>query len=509
MRSAPSRRDFLKLAALLPVSMSVPAFQRRPGAGQVGALGAPNVVVVVLDALSAYNLSLHGYARETTPNLSRLATRAIVYHNHFAASNFTTPGTASLLTGTLPWTHRAIQHNNQVARPVAQQNLFAAFGNYHRSAYTHNTWAYTLLRQFHDQIETLIPPEDLYLAGWDKLIGTLFADDEDLASVGWARNFKIGGGYAYSLFLSHLYRTIREHTVKDLTPLFPRGLPASSSGSDSSYLLEQATDWTGALMAGLPQPFLTYLHFLPPHEPYNAPLEFCNWFSGDRYQPPVKPVDVFNESAYPDMLRLRRWYDEFILYADREFGRLYDAMRTAGLLDNTWIIVTSDHGEMFERGFHGHDNPTLYQPLVRVPLLVFEPGRQSRTDIQALTSAVDILPTLAHLTGHAIPDWAEGVVLPPFAANPNLPRAIYAVQARDNAPDAPLTQASTMLIRDNYKLLYYFGYRERGIEELVQLYDFQADPEELMEISSYKSEVTAELLDELQGKIRQVNQPYL
>jgi len=37
-------------------------------------------------------------------------------------------------------------------------------------------------------------------------------------------------------------------------------------------------------------------------------------------QPPVKPVDVFNESAYPDMLRLRRWYDEFILYADREFG---------------------------------------------------------------------------------------------------------------------------------------------------------------------------------------------
>jgi len=55
--------------------------------------------------------------------------------------------------------------------PLRSRNLFAAFGDYHRAAYTHNTWAYTLLRQFHDQIETLIPPEDLYLAGWDKLIG--------------------------------------------------------------------------------------------------------------------------------------------------------------------------------------------------------------------------------------------------------------------------------------------------------------------------------------------------
>ncbi len=65
------------------------------------------MVVIVFDAFSAYNISLYGYQRETTPNIARWAERAVVYHNHNAGGNFTIPGTASLLTGTYPWTHRA------------------------------------------------------------------------------------------------------------------------------------------------------------------------------------------------------------------------------------------------------------------------------------------------------------------------------------------------------------------------------------------------------------------
>ena len=100
MKSAINRRDFLKLAGLLPLSAAAPGFAKlitRPQQAK-----GQNVIVVVFDAFSAYNISLYGYQRDTTPNLARLARRAIVYHNHLAGSNFTTSGTASLLTGTLP-----------------------------------------------------------------------------------------------------------------------------------------------------------------------------------------------------------------------------------------------------------------------------------------------------------------------------------------------------------------------------------------------------------------------
>src|ERR1044071_1412857 len=95
-----------------------------------------NIIVLIFDALSAYDVSLFGYQRQTTPNIARLAKRAIVYHNHYAGGNFTSPGTASLLTGVLPWTHRAFRANAKVAKPFASKTLFSVFQNYYRIAYT-------------------------------------------------------------------------------------------------------------------------------------------------------------------------------------------------------------------------------------------------------------------------------------------------------------------------------------------------------------------------------------
>ena len=64
------------------------------------------------------------------------------------------------------------------------------------------------------------------------------------------------------------------------------------------------------------------------------------------------------------------------------------------MLDDTYVIVTSDHGEMFERGIRGHVTPTLYEPVIRVPLLIAKPGQREREDVYAPTSCVDLLPTL-------------------------------------------------------------------------------------------------------------------
>lgn len=514
-----NRRDFLKLSGLLPLSFTAPRFIKSLRLQRSLQTGQKNVLVVVFDAFSANNMSLYGYPRATTPNLSRLAERAIVYHNHFAGGNFTTPGTASLLTGTLPWTHRAFALNTTVNAAFTDKTIFRAFENYYRIAYSHNNVVNTLLTQFIKDLDELVPRTQLYLTT-DGFIDATFKRDDDIASVSWARIMKKGdAGYAYSLFLSRLYELLKSNQLQNVKSRFPRGIPGISG--DNYFLLEHAIDWLGNRLKGVPQPFLGYFHFLPPHYPYRTREDFYGRFRDDGFKPVNKPVDMFSadtssgsSTANPigeSIRQDRENYDEFILYIDSEFGRLFDALESSGLLENTWVVVTSDHGELFERGIEGHSTAVLFQPVVHIPLLIFEPGRKSRLDVYMPTSAVDLLPTLLHITEQKAVDWGEGAVLPPFAElTPDPNRNIYTLQARGTDRHAPITEATVMLVKGRYKLVYYFGYKRlEVVGERIELYDLESDPEELNNLYTPQNETGAELLRELKSKLAEMNKPYL
>ncbi|HET6847018.1 MAG TPA: sulfatase-like hydrolase/transferase [Anaerolineales bacterium] len=502
------RRDFLKLAGLVPLSLASPQLLRLLSGFSSDQTAGQNVLVVVFDAFSGLNVSVNGYARDTTPNLRRLASRAIVYHNHYAGSNFTTPGTASLLTGTLPWTHRAFQAKHTVVEPYQLRNLFTVFRDYYRIGYSHNGWANILLEQAQQDMDELVPWKTLFLGSYDSFLHSLFVNDDDIASVSWTRNVNIKDeGYAYSLMFSHLHRVLQESRDPALKQRFPRGIPSTGDVS-SQFLLETAVDWIGARLSRIRRPFAGYFHLLPPHGPYNTSREFYNQFREDGLRPVPKPEDIFSdEVSYQDLLRRRTDYDEFILYVDREFGRFYDSLEASGLLANTWVVLTSDHGEMFERGISAHSTEALYEPVVRIPLMIFEPGRTTPLEVHTPTSAADVLPTLAHVTGKPLPDWTEGVVMPPFApADPA--RHVFVVRAAKNDARQPLTRASTSMIRDRYKLLYFFGYPEKNIDELVRLYDLQADPEEMTDLSVAYADIAGDMLRELKRQIQEKDQPY-
>lgn len=491
--------------------MAAPGVLRMMSALDQAQQTAKNVIVVVFDAFSAMNMSMHGYHRPTTPNLSRLAKKAILYHNHYAASTFTSPGTASLLTGTLPWTHRAILRNGRVAEPLVPHNVFSVFPDYYRMSYTHNEWADTLLRQFAGSIDYPMPVSKLYLRFHDGFIKQLFPGDIDIASVGWTRDVNLRQETnAYSLFLSHLYGFREAQQDADLIPLYPRGIPATESAGNY-FLLDAAIDWIGGLLPTVPKPYFGYFHLLPPHFPYRAEVKFCDAFRGDGFKAVPKPIDVFAyERIVGSMGQHRREYDEFILNVDSEFNRLYESLERSGVLEDSWLILTSDHGELFERGMMGHLADALYQPLIRVPLIIFEPGRQAGLEIYSRTSGIDLLPTLAHLTGHTIPDWCEGSVLPPFnSESEGTERPLFVVECAKNNPAGPLTRASTAIVRDNFKLLWYFGYTDRGIDELVKLYDVEADPEELTDLYPTHQETARQLLAELKASVAQADQPFL
>ncbi len=506
MKKQLTRRDFLKLAGVLPLSVAAPKL-----AHTLDARKSQNVIVVVLDAFSAYDISLYGYSRATTPNLARLAERAIVYHNHYAGGNFTTPGTASILSGMLPWKHRQFIHYGTIDENFITHNLFAAFPNHYRITYSHNPLANNLLNQLSvgGNFDDYIPSKNLFLTT-DGFIPDLFAKDEDIATVSWVRTVKRQEeGYAYSLFLSHIYEPYQEMKIANLRPYYPRGIP--SVKSDNYFLLEYAVDWLGGQLQKVPQPFLAYFHFMPPHAPYKTHRDFYRRFAEDGWKPIPKPMDIFSREEdynYEELKAARTDYDEFILYADREFGRFYDNLEKAGLLENTWLVLTSDHGEMFERGIQGHFTPVLYQPVIRVPLMIFEPGRKTRADVYANTSAIDVLPTLAHVTSQSPTPWSEGLLLPPFSSQ-EPERSIYVIQARTNPQYAPLTTATVALVKGQYKLIYFFGYQELKNEDRIELYDVHNDPEEMNNLYSVKPETAAELLQELQSKLAEMNAPYL
>jgi arylsulfatase A-like enzyme len=495
------RREFLKLAWLSPFSL---------GLGRViepsnKSSETPNFIIIVFDALSALNMSLYGYPRDTTPNINRLADRATVYHNHFAAGNFTTPGTASLLTGIYPWTHRAINTYGTVNDTMVDRNLFNRFGDYYRISYSHNMYVNKLQAQFSDDLDLYKPRGDLEF-GKSIWIPRVFKNDEDIATLSWLRGMNVDFSRGtYSLFLSPLFQRLQEKTNQRIQESFPLGLPAAILGNQF-FLVEDAVAWLIDFLPHSPKPFIGYFHFLPPHAPYHTRSDFFERFKDDGWQSVDKPTHeiskIGKKRATENPILQRRQYDEFILYIDSEFNRLYNALERSGILENTWIILTSDHGEMFERGVIGHITPSLHQPLVRVPLLIFEPGQVSRIDIFENTNSVDILPTLLHLSGHAIPDWIEGSVLPNYLNVDSVSRSVFALEAKSSKPYKKLNTLSGMIVNGDYKLTYYKGYKDLGDgHSLIEMYNVKEDPEELDEISNLYPSIAAQLLDELTGRI--------
>jgi arylsulfatase A-like enzyme len=229
----------------------------------------------------------------------------------------------------------------------------------------------------------------------------------------------------------------------------------------------------------------------------------------DDWKPERKRNGPFSGAFHQRRLnRERRRYDEYIANVDAELGRLFDFMRSSGLLENTYLILTSDHGEMFERGIWGHLTPTLYEPVIRTPLVIVKPGQAHRQDIHINTSCVDILPTILSLAGLDIPEECEGEILPPFNGSRDDPqRTIFCLEAKTNPKQSPLTTASFALLKGSDKLIHYIGY---NMDEKYksEMYHLAGDPEEMKDLYSKSDPLARELQEILLSKIDEVNEKY-
>ena len=304
-----------------------------------------SVVLVVLDAAGAKHLGTYGNPRRTSPQIDALARDgAMVFERAYAQSAWTLPSMASLMTGRYP--RRRTQTRTVVAEPTLASSLRDA--GVHTAAFSENPYV--------------------------------------TADFGFDRGFE----------------EFHEYFPKGLLDADPRHYAA-----DCAQPTTDAISWLGA--HGSERTFL-YLHLLAPHSPYSPPPPFAGRFDA-RYAGPLDGVtdtllrlnEGLLDASPRDLDHLRLRYEENLAYGDHQVGRLVDALRRAGTLDRTIVIVTGDHGEAFrEHGAMLHTT-TLFEEMIHVPLVVRLPPRFGRTPtrVRDIVELRDLTPTVRHALGIA------------------------------------------------------------------------------------------------------------
>ena len=320
------------------------------GGSPSGEPAAANVVLVVVDTLGAGHLGAWG-AETRTPTVDRLAARGARFERAYSTAPWTKPSVASLLTGLMPSSHGVRKLNDRLADDVLTLAELAEQGGLR----THAVVSHTLLT-----------PEHGYGQGFGSFDGSAISGHDGITSA----------------------------DVTDRALAYLDTLP----GGDERFFL--------------------FVHYFDPHYAYHHHAPFAHTGA---YDGPVEPAmeiwslrDRRDALGEEDLAYLRGLYREEVAFTDHHVGRLLRGLEERGLGDETLVVFTADHGEeLMEHGWIGHTR-TLYDELLRIPLVLSLPGVLPPRTVAEPVSLLDVTPTIAQLAGlPRRPEW-EGVSLAPL-----------------------------------------------------------------------------------------------
>src|SRR5688500_4494472 len=289
-----SRRDFIKIA--VPLLAGTFAAQKASSVNMRSAGSRKNIIIILCDAFSAMNLSLHGYPRHTTPYIDDFANFSTVYHNHYSGGNFTTTSTACMLTGMNAWKHRAINYASLVRPEFVQSNPYSLLGSeYQRFAFSQNVWPSRLVSQYIQDVDRFLPPSAYSMLKSDLPL-SVFENDRAIASLA-LEDFMLsdqGGTPAGSALLGYLNKNrFLNFNEKLRNPRYPHGFPEIMPfGHLIPYLNEELYDGVFTELEDLhskDSPFFAYFHLWSPHFPYRPRNSYTKFFKDDGYVPVSKP----------------------------------------------------------------------------------------------------------------------------------------------------------------------------------------------------------------------------
>jgi iduronate 2-sulfatase len=403
-----------------------------------------NVVMIVADDLKASVLGCYGDRVCMTPNLDRLADRAMVFQRTYCQGTWCAPSRTSFMFG------RYQDQGNVTLGQHLQE---------------HGINSTRIGKIFHMRV-----PGDI-------IAGT---DGKDHAEC-WTERFNSPGPEAHTpgeYACLNLNIVTRDEQNRQSTRMPHRMFVAVKADSDGTEQpdYKSASKAIELLERERDQPFFLAVGLVRPHYPMVAPREDfepygieritmpANWKDDTGDIPKLGLAKTTNEGnpigKYPDNQK-RMWgaYYASVTFMDRQVGRILDALERSPHRSDTAVIFTSDHGyHLGEHGFWQKSN--LHEEVIRVPLLIHVPGRAVGKS-NSLTELVDLYPTICDLIGVPIPKAAQGKSLTPILADP---RATIHTEALS-------FHNGTSLRTDRW---HYMRYKD-GSEEL---YDMQTDPGE-------------------------------
>lgn len=317
-----------------------------PAACSRASSDSPNIILITLDTTRADHLSCYGYRWLTTPYLDGLAKESLVFSNVISPSSWTLPAHASLFTGKLVSSHGA---RNDPEGPLILADAIRGASRKYRAR------------------------------GLDSRQSTLASL---LAAEGYDTCGVVAGPWMKRVF--GLDKGFELYSDSEITQV--RGRPAPS-------VTRTALDWLSTKRRA---PFFLFLNYFDAHTPYTRRPGF------ERFLTKGKSVHSKTEQN----LAL---YDAEINYVDESIGVLLQELKRSNRYDNTWIIVTADHGDLFgEHGMNGHGKG-LFQEELHVPLIAKLPsGEGEARRIDTRIQLTDVLPWVLQRVGIPAPSDIQG-----------------------------------------------------------------------------------------------------
>jgi arylsulfatase len=396
------------------------------------------VLFVVIDTLRADHLGCYGYHRNTSPRLDALTKESVLFERAYATDVPTQPSYTAMFTGQRGIRSGVVSHSPTEGIPDSTPYL----------------------------------SHILAMAGYETAaVSTLF----------FMKKYFARGFHTYMNPVAHDRHRVQQVTAEEI----------------NSYALP----W---LRANCQKNFFLFVHYWDPHGLYKAPEEKYRtlFYKGDKSDPSNHSLDALNDQVIGPFVRQHldalgenitdaeyviAQYDGEIRYVDTKFGELLDVVKDLNIEEETLLIVTADHGESMTEHDLFFDHFGVYEPTIRVPLIVRWPHNvPAGKRVRALVQGIDIPTTILDAAGIELPETFQGRSLLPLARGETERGYEYIFSNQG------LWQAKRVISDGRWKLIKAI---DNGFwpAPALELYDLENDPGELNNLAESELQKAMEM----------------
>ncbi|MHC4127841.1 MAG: sulfatase family protein [Planctomycetota bacterium] len=441
--------------ALLPLALAlagaVPGCRKTEAPSAPEPAVRPNVLLVVLDTTRADYFSGNGHPKPTTPHVDALAAEGTRYTRAYATDFWTLPSHASLFTGLYPGEAGATAETNHLPERVVTLAERLQESGYDTGAVVCNVWI-----------------------SRERGFGQGFTDFAEM----WRGE---------------------------------NGGQGADTQHDEQPAVDRAVAWMTQRVAGASSPFFLFVNFNIAHLPYAPPPEVREQFFSQAW-PPERVTRLMRiagmwphlagrlQLGETDYSIMRELYEAEVARADDYTGQLVDALKRLAILDETLVIVTSDHGENI--GDHGMIDHLLsmHETTLHIPMVIRYPGRfAAGVSVDDLVSLVDVMPTVLDVCG-ALDESTRPDIERTSLCREDRPRRLFVVAENERPVNGVRLMKKSFPAFDTSKIDYPMrAIRTRRHRLIwhqgreVELFDLMNDPSETRNVGAIYPEIREEL----------------